>query len=251
MSILWPLLIPFFLCWGSFLNVVGYRLIKNISLFDWSHCPSCKTFIKWYDNIPVISWFMLKGTCRSCKKQISWLYPFIEIFTTVVMTLLYLTNHYFFGYFIFFSILIVTIRSDLESMLVSRFMTLAVVPLGLLFSVMDLIPIMPINSILGAGLGYGFLFAIARIFTFFTKREGMGQGDLDLIALIGSFIGVLGVWSSLLFGSISGTIAAISYFAYLGKMDRNLKIPFGPFLAFGAIVYVLFQETIIQAIHFV
>ena len=240
----WPLLVPFFLCWGSFLNVLAYRLIEEKNLFKPSACPSCNIPIRWYDNIPIVSWLLLHGSCRSCKKPISWLYPFIEFLTAFLFTVLYITNDHFLGYAFFFSALIVTVRSDLESMLVSRYMTLALIPFGIAFSFLDIIPIFPLDSVFGALFGYGFLWIIARSFAYFAKREGMGQGDLDLIAFIGSFTGIVGVWSSLLLGSVLGSMCGILYLLYIGKMARHTKIPFGPFLAISAMLYVFFQELI-------
>jgi len=240
------ILIPLFLCWGSFLNFLAHRLIsgKNI-LSKRSICPSCKKSIAWYDNIPIISWIALKGHCRNCKKKISILYPFIELFTATSLTLLYKTvdSHYFFAYFIFFSALIVSIRSDLETMLLSRFVTLFLVPLGLLFSWLHLLPIGLIDSALGILLGYGFLFILSKLFYLLTKRDGLGQGDLELLAFIGSFLGIVGCWISLFLGSILGSIVGILYIS-IKKQPKTVKIPFGPFLAFGAICFVLFGDKL-------
>ena len=240
------ILIPLFLCWGSFLNFFAHRLVSEKNLLSKrSVCPKCKKSISWYDTIPVISWIILKGHCRKCNKKISALYPFIEIFTATSLLLLYKTVEpsYFFSYFIFFSALIVSIRSDLETMLLSRFVTIYLVPLGLTFSWLGLLPITPLNSILGVLLGYGFLLLMSKIFYFFTKKEGLGQGDLELLAFIGSFLGIIGCWISLLLGSVVGSIIGILYI-YIKKQSKTTPIPFGPFLAFGAICFVLFEEKL-------
>lgn len=236
------------LCWGSFLNILAHRFINHISLLAPSACPRCHTRIAWYDNIPLISYVLLRGTCRTCAKPISWLYPFVEFLTAFSLTALYMAHDYFWGYFILFSALMVTIRSDLETMLISRFVTLALIPVGLIFSFFDLIPIVPINSIFGAALGYIFLWSIATVFTWITKKQGMGEGDFDLMALIGAFTGVLGAWASLLIGSLLGSACGILFLVHKGTFDRNTKIPFGPFLATGAILYVFFQEWICLAL---
>jgi len=238
----------FSLCWGSFLNILAYRFINHISLLAPSACPRCHTQLAWYDNIPLISYIVLRGRCRTCAQQISWLYPFIEFFTALSLTALYLSNHYFWGYFILFSALIVTIRSDLETMLISRFVTLALIPLGLVFSFFDLIPIVPINSILGAAFGYGFLWAIATGFTWITGKQGMGEGDFDLMGLIGSFTGVLGAWACLLIGSLLGSACGILLILHKANFDRDTRIPFGPFLATGTMVYVFIQEWICSSL---
>ncbi len=242
-------MIPFFLCWGSFLNVLAYRLIKNQSIITpRSSCPRCHSLIVWYDNIPVISWLLLGGKCRNCHQRISVLYPFIEIFTAIALSLLYITvpTHYFFAYFIFFSALIVTIRSDIETMLISRFMTIFLAPLGCAFSVYGLLPLSLKESISGALFGYFFLLSINYIFKSLRNQNGIGQGDFDLMLFIGSFTGILGCWISITLGSMIGSLYGISTL-FLSNNDHsfhNLKIPFGPFLAFGALLFVLAQKQI-------
>jgi len=235
-----------FLCWGSFLNVVAYRLImgQNI-LYPRSSCPNCSNQIAWYDNIPVLSWIILKGKCRSCRHTISLLYPFIELLTAFSLLALYtiVPHIYFYPYFIFFSALIITIRSDLERMLISQFVTIFLIPLGLLFSWLGWLPIAVANSLLGAVIGYGFLFLMSKIFYFFTGKEGIGQGDLELLGFIGSFIGIAGCWISLFLGSFIGALAGLLYIR-TKKEKRYIKIPFGPFLALGAINFVLFSDTL-------
>lgn len=247
MLIIIALLVLFFLCWGSFLNVVAYRLIRGANLFSRSRCPHCRTSIAWYDNIPLISYLFLRGSCRTCRKSISWLYPVIEIFTALVMTLLYLRidSRYFLGHFLFFSGLIVTIRSDTETFLISRWTTIALVPIGILMSFTDHIPISPVNSIVASASGYLFLWIIAALFYLIAHREGVGHGDLDLLAYIGAFTGLLGIWATMLVGSLLGTVAGCGYLLYTRKFRRYIKLPFGPFLAIGAIIYVLFREPML------
>lgn len=149
------------------------------------------------------------------------------------------------AYFFLFSALIVTIRSDIEHMLISRFVTLFLIPIGFILSALGLLPLTLWESILGALLGYGFLLVIASLFRFITKKEGMGQGDLELIAFIGSFTGIFGFWISLLFGSLMGSLYGLTNIAVTHK-KTSVKIPFGPFLALGAIIYVLWQEILID-----
>jgi leader peptidase (prepilin peptidase) / N-methyltransferase len=235
-------LTPFFLCWGSFLNVLAYRLIKAESIIKpRSACPKCKKPIAWYDNIPVFSWLLLAGTCRHCKRAISVLYPFIEIITALVLLALYLyiPHHYFFAYFIFFSALIVTIRSDLETMLISRFMTVYLAPIGCALSAGGLLPISLPESILGAIFGYFFLQIINGVFKYFRGIEGIGEGDFELLLFIGSFIGIIGCWLSITLGSILGCFYGLTVILQKQPNDmRHTKIPFGPFLACGAIIFV-------------
>lgn len=282
----------FGLIWGSFLNVVAYRLVQEQSLGGRSVCPHCNHQLAWYDNIPLISWFWLGGKCRTCAQPVSFLYPFIELLTGVLFVLLYqkmtsncptefvrpeiadqiceawrnqnylvrpavsgvalkseawkaLEGHV--SYFIFFSALIVTIRTDLEFMLISRYMTLFLVPIGIILSALGFLPISPLESFLSALGGYLLFYFIAKSFYWFTGREGMGQGDLDLIAFIGAFTGLMGLWMTILIGSVFGSIASAIYLLASGQ-QRSTHIPFGPFLAFGAICYVLFGEQLMQLI---
>lgn len=243
----WFALSLFFLCWGSFLNVLGYRLIKNEWFFNRSYCPQCKSTIAWYDNIPVLSYLWLGGSCRSCKQPISLLYPFIELLTLASMLALYYTidHEYFLANFIFFSALIVTIRSDLETMYISRFATLPFIAIGLLFSITDQTTVLPIDSAMGAALGYASLWLIGTLFYAVTKKQGIGEGDFELLATIGAFTGIFGVWATVLIGSITGTILSLTYLALTDQLERHAKIPFGPFLAAGAMLYVLLHEHLL------
>jgi leader peptidase (prepilin peptidase)/N-methyltransferase len=239
-------LIPLFACWGSFLNVLGYRLIhdKNIA-YPRSHCISCNHTLAWHDLVPLASYLILRGHCRYCNARISPLYPFIELLTIIIMSLLYTTVPlcYFPAYFIFFSALIVTIRSDLETMLISRFVTLFLIPIGIGAAILGYLPITPIDSILGTFVSAGFLYVVSWLFLKLTGKQGIGQGDVELLAFIGSFTGIVGSWLALCIGSVLGSLIGISYIV-LTRAKKDTKIPFGPFLALGAIIYVLAQESV-------
>ena len=127
------LLVTLCLIWGSFLNVVAYRWMQNKSIITpRSYCPYCEKAIAWYDNIPVLSWLILHGTCRSCQQPISWLYPFIELVTAISLIALYLSvpTIYLPAYALFFSALIIIIRTDLEHMLIMQAMTLYLIPVA-------------------------------------------------------------------------------------------------------------------------
>ncbi len=239
-------LILFFFAWGSFLNVVAHRLIQGGWRVVRSQCPSCKHTLFWYDTVPVVSFCMLQGKCRYCFEPISWLYPAIEIATALVMLLGYyvLDDTYFIGFFTFFSALIVTIRTDLEHMLISQWVTLAMIPVGIVFAFLDWIPTMPLNSIAGAAAGYCIPFIIGKLFRYITQKDGIGEGDFELLACIGAFTGIMGAWFSLCVGSFLGAIAGMLYIWISKKSQRDTPIPFGPFLAVAAIIYSLLSEQI-------
>jgi leader peptidase (prepilin peptidase) / N-methyltransferase len=228
--------------------VVAYRLISDTPFFaSRSQCPNCKILIAWFDNIPIVSWLILRGKCRSCKKPISILYPFIELMTALSLLTMINTvsSDYWFAYFIFFSALIISIRTDLHMMLISRFVTIALVPLGFLLSYLGMLPITLINSILGTSSGFMFLFALAQLYFLLTKRVGLGHGDIELIAFIGAFLGVLGWWFTLVIASCLGSFIGIFILIFDQKSLRNIKIPFGPFLAIGAMSYVIFSPYLL------
>ena len=233
-----------FACWGSFLNVVAYRLTHAISfLAPRSQCHHCRAIIAWYDLVPLLSWLLLRGRCRSCKQPISPLYPFIELLTAFIMTLglFTLEPSFWVAYALFFSALIVTIRTDLETMLISRYATLALVPVGFILSFFHFLPLTITASILGAFFGYGLMWSIRSVFHLATGKIGIGQGDLDLMALIGAFTGPLGCWVTLSIGSIVGAAIGIIYLT-ITKQSTARPLPFGPFLALSACIYVFTQS---------
>ena len=242
------LFIPIFLCWGSFLNVVAYRLIEGLSLLKpRSFCPTCKHKLAWYDLIPIFSYIQLRGSCRYCKNPISLLYLLIESLTALILWLIiYLIPfHYWFAYIIFSSALIVNIRTDLERLVIPTITSLYLVPIGWLLSWFKLLPLTLLESFLGSIIGYTILFVIAKIFYFFTKKEGLGSGDFDLLALIGAFMGPLGIWLSLLIGSIAGSIIGITLII-AGINSRSSKIPFGPFLSLGAFIALFYMHILLN-----
>ncbi len=257
-----------FLCWGSFLNLVAYRLIHDKSIFTKrSVCPSCQNIIRWYDNIPIISYILLRGKCRSCKSEISFLYPFIEALSGLIFSILFWTlyisnggtstggtstggtfNFSFFNsfitMFIFFTCLIISTRTDLQALVIPQAFTLWVVPLAFFSSFTGATGIRPFDSMLGAFLGYFVLWFIGFVFKKIKKIDGIGVGDMELLAMIGSFLGPLGVWFTILIGSIFGLLIGGAYLIFT-KQSRYTRIPFGPFLALGATIYYFFRNYLL------
>lgn len=238
----------FGLMWGSFLNVIACRLITSQSIiFPRSHCPSCLATIAWYDLIPVLSWLRLRAKCRSCNESISAFYPFIEILSGFCFFMIYTKTDYPIAYAVFFSALLVSIRTDLEHMLISRLATIGMIPFAYFFAAIGLLPIALWQSLVGSVIGYLILYLIATIFYGITKKHGLGEGDFDLLAMIGAFIGLDGICITLSIGSWVGLIVGLGYILFAGKHFR-IKIPFGPFLALGAMSYVFLQKPIMDFI---
>lgn len=155
----------------------------------------------------------------------------------------YIDSSFWFAYFVFFSALIVTIRTDLETMLISRYVTLYAVPVGWLLAFLGYLPISLVQSIIGSIFGYMILLLISVTFARIKRKEGMGQGDLELLAFIGSFVGLWGCWITLMIASTVGALVGIGFLLYQRKKE-SIALPFGPFLALGAILFVFFETVI-------
>lgn len=245
---LFPLiLIVVGLCWGSFLNVLAYRLTHdNISFWrSRSLCPSCRRLIAWYDLIPVVSWLFLCGKCRRCGHRISWLYPFIECLTAAVLCILWYTVpvQYLFAYVLFCSALIVTVRTDAETLTIDRCCTLALIPVAWLLSYVSLLPVPLTESVLVTVFGYGVLATVRLLSRWIRGGDGIGQGDLELLAAIGAFTGLTGCWFSLVFGSIGCTLFGVFQLC-CGKTTTKSLLPLGTFLALAALIVVPFGVSL-------
>ncbi len=233
---------------GSFLNVCILRLPKEESIITpGSHCPHCKKPIAFYDNIPLISYFILRGKCRHCKKRISLQYPIVEGITALSSLLLFIK----FGpsipyllYFAFVSSLIVITGIDLYHQIIPDLISLPGIGVGLLGSLLFL-PLTFLNSLFGILLGGGSLFLVATLYQWLFKREGMGGGDVKLLAMIGAFLGWKAVILTILLGSLIGSITGIAIILLRGK-DFKYAIPFGPFLSLGAVISLFYQNEIIS-----
>ncbi|HET6460272.1 MAG TPA: prepilin peptidase, partial [Syntrophales bacterium] len=225
---------------GSFLNVVIYRIPEGQSIiFPSSCCPKCSCSIRFYDNIPIISYLVLRGRCRDCHEKISLRYPLVEAVTALLSMFLFwkfgLSIKYLFS-FIFTCALIVITFIDLDHQIIPDVITLPGIPLFFLMAIFFMgIPIL--EAFLGILIGGGCLFAIAFLYEIITKREGMGGGDIKLLAMLGAFLG----WKSLFFilfvSSLLGAVVGISLMIAQGK-DMKYAVPFGPFLSIAAVAYL-------------
>ena len=232
---------------GSFLNVCIFRLPKEESIIaPGSHCPYCKTPIKFYDNIPLVSYLLLKGKCRQCQGLISFQYPLIEgitAFSSLILFMKFGVTLSYLVYFAFMAALIVITVIDLYHQIIPDVISLPGIGGGLLASLM--IPeITFFNSLSGVLTGGGSLFLVATIYQWLFKREGMGGGDVKLLAMIGAFLGWKAVILTILLSSLIGSITGIIIMVSKGK-DFKYAIPFGPFLSLGAVIALFYQNEII------
>lgn len=245
--ILWFAIFCAGLCIGSFLNVCINRVPRGISIISpGSRCPACGHPIRFYDNIPVISFLLLRARCRDCSAAISIRYPAIELLTGAMACFVVLK--YGLGissliYFLFIVSLLVVTFIDIDHRIIPDRISLAGIAAGLAVSPF-LQEITLADSLIGVVAGGGSLFAVAMGYYLLTGKEGMGGGDIKLLAMIGAFTGWQGVIFTVFAASAAGTVIGLILMAAAG---RNMKfaVPFGPFLSFAAIVYLFFGEAVI------
>jgi leader peptidase (prepilin peptidase)/N-methyltransferase len=239
---------------GSFLNVVIARLPERKSLtFPGSRCPKCGYSLRWYDNIPVLSYLILRGKCRSCRDPITVRYPVVELLTG----LLFLAVKIRFGFSLlliirdlpFVAILVAITFIDLETRLIPDPLSLGGLGLGLATAAFT--PGLGIvSSLSGAALGFGLFYAIAWYSHWRTGRAGMGGGDIKFLAMLGSFLGPIGVLTTIFVSSVLGTILGLSY-AWISRKQSGgegslmkVSLPYGPFLVVGALYTYLLGDLV-------
>ena len=236
-------------CIGSFLNVCIFRIPEGKSIiFPGSFCPSCKNAIPFYLNIPILSYIFLMGKCKFCKIKISTRYPLIEALTGVFALLLFAKFGFtpaFFYWFVFISTLITISFIDFDRQIIPDVISL---PGIIVFaSSFYFLPEMTIKkAILGILIGGGSLYAVALFYYLLRKHEGMGGGDIKLLAMIGAATGIKGVIFTIFMGSLLGTLFGILLMLYTKVADTKLKIPFGPFLSAGAVLYIFYGNQLIK-----
>ncbi len=238
---------------GSFLNVVRHRLPRKEDLvFSRSRCPNCGAPIKWYDNIPIVSFIVLKRRCRSCGWKIPFVYPVIEAATGVFFVLIWqrFQPNAAVAYSIMAGILIACAGIDYELGIIPDKLTLPGILLGVVFSITLLLDVIQSNpllhSLLGILVGGGSLFLIGTLYKITRHVEGMGFGDVKLMAMVGAFLGYRLALMTILIGAIAGAIVGIILVA---KTSKGLKssLPFGVFLSPAALLSLLAGERLLNA----
>ncbi len=232
---------------GSFLNVCIARIPEGRSIVHpRSQCPGCQSPIAWYDNIPIVSYLVLGGRCRACRTRISPVYPAVELLTGALAVALWMRlglSAAFAGYFIFAAALVTITFIDLDHRIIPDVISLPGIAAGIAISFVSPL-VTPVDALLGVVVGGGSLLAVASAYQWIRGEEGMGGGDIKLLAMIGAFLGWQSVFVTLMVASVIGSIIGISLMVYQ-RADAKLAIPFGPFLACGALVYLFFGERIL------
>ncbi len=226
---------------GSFLNVCIHRLPKGESIvFPGSHCPRCGARIRWHDNVPILSYLLLRGRCRDCHGRIPPRYLLVESVCAVLC--LWVLARYglslnFAVYYVLVCALVVVAFIDLDHQIIPDLITYPGIPAGVAASLV--LPEVTLrDSLLGALLGGGILLSVAVVFRWIRKKEGMGMGDVKLLAMIGAFLGWKAVVLTLLVSSFLGALVGYAALRLSGK-GVGQPIPYGPFLVVGALTYLL------------
>jgi leader peptidase (prepilin peptidase)/N-methyltransferase len=241
---------------GSFLNVCVHRLPVGESIVrPRSRCAQCKTIIPWYDNIPVVSWILLRGVCRSCSARISWRYPFVEALAGLTVLLLWRG----FGPTVAFPIaavftlaLVVLFFTDYDHQLLPDAVTLTGFAVGMAVSWWN--PFLGVHpgwsrvwtALAGAALGSGVLWAVGAVYGKLRGVEAMGMGDVKMMAMVGAFTGPLGVLFTIFAASVVGAVTGLLLIP-LGGRSLQDKLPFGCFLAPAALAALFYGHDAVRA----
>ncbi|MFP4399749.1 MAG: prepilin peptidase [Desulfonatronovibrio sp.] len=246
-NIFYPASVVIGLCLGSFYNVCIHRFLSGQSIvWPGSHCPACGHSLSWWENIPLISYAFLRGRCSSCSQTISLRYPVVESISGILSLLLAVK----FGpelpyiiYLFFCGLLIIASFIDLELFILPDIITLPGAALA--FGASFFLPISWQASLLGALIGAGFFLFLQKSYQTIKKIEGLGTGDIKLMLMLGALTGWQGLPVMIFLSAVLGLLGALFYM----KKSRNTQamqtpVPFGPFLALGAVIYILYGETI-------
>lgn len=236
------------LMFGSFFNVCIARLPRGESVVTPpSHCPKCNAPIKWYDNIPVVSYLVLGARCRACHEPISIRYPLVEITTAVAFVLqaiafgddpLLLVSR-----LVLTSMLIVLFGTDYDTQRLPNVITLPGIAIGIAFSFFT--PPGIVSSVIGAALGAGILLAVRWAWRKLRGVDAMGLGDVKMLAMIGAFLGWQQVWVVLFFASLTGAVAGVLLTMGRGR-SMQTRLPFGTFLAIATYAASLIGERLLS-----
>ena len=232
---------------GSFLNVCIYRLPRRESV-NWpgSHCTACNRPLSWYENVPIVSWLVLRGRCRTCGERISVVYPLVELITGV----LFVAGYAIYGWtpmlavrLAFACAMVVLFAIDLRHHLLPNVITVPGIVIGFLLSLF--LPPGWQASLIGLIAGGGVLFVIAEGYYRLRGVEGLGMGDVKMLSMIGAFLGWKLMLVTLILGSFAGSLIGVGVIA-LGRGGMKAALPFGTFLAVGALTAAVAGDPLVE-----
>ena len=229
---------------GSFLNVCIVRLPAEQSVVQpRSRCPKCGALIAWYDNVPVVSWLLLRARCRNCGERISAIYPAVELATAALFA--WMVWHHGFGFealrgAVFGTLLLGIAMTDARAYIIPDEFTLGGLVAGLLLSVAGGMGGV-LQAVLGAAVGFVLLWVVGAAGTWAFKEEAMGGGDVKMMAMVGAFLGWQGVLLTVFLGALAGALI----FVPLSLLGRKKLVPFGVFLALGAAITYLVGPALV------
>ncbi len=236
---------------GSFLNVCIYRWPRDLSVVKpRSKCPACEAPIAWYDNIPVASWLILGGHCRNCKATIHWRYPAVELLTAAAFA--WFANENGIGFVtaklcVFSAILIALAFTDADTRILPDELTVGGTLIGFVLSAATPPHLGSfVQSLIGASVAFGTLWFAGWLFEKLRHKEGLGFGDVKMMALIGAFLGFEGALLTIIAGSILGAIVGLAYIRLTGKDPATYELPFGTFLAIAGFLVAVEGETVLS-----
>lgn len=232
---------------GSFLNVCIYRMPHGLSVvWPASRCGGCQRTLRWFENIPILSWVVLGGRCARCKARISIQYPIVEAVTGVLFAIVAAVTPVgplLFARLLFVAALIVLFAIDLEHQILPNAITLPGIAVGFAFALAG--PPGWRASLAGIVLGGGVLYAVAGAYYLVRKEEGLGMGDVKMLAMIGAFLGWKAVLLTLVLASFSGALIGVAVILFQ-RGDMKYALPFGTFLALGALAAMLVGQPVID-----
>lgn len=260
---------------GSFLNVCIYRMPRNESIVKpRSRCPKCGVMIAWYDNIPILSWLVLRAKCRHCGQPISWMYPLVEALTGVLFLLVFWRFGFTLAspcYMALAGSMVLVTFVDLTDWTIPNQVTFPGIPLGIALSVVgmfypasELVVTDVFDSVLGVLLGGGSLYLLDKISLLVLKKRGMGFGDVKLLAMLGAFLGWRNVLLIIMLASVLGSIVGIAMLLISPhtakkpapregdeetgrEQPKGYYLPFGPYLAVAGLITLFLGNAIIKA----
>ncbi len=231
---------------GSFLNVCILRIPRGESVIQpGSRCPKCKRSLRWFENVPLLSFCWLRARCRWCGGGISWRYPLVEClngagYLGVVSTFGWTRSALVYALFV--SLLVVVMMIDVDHLVIPDVISLPGMAIGFVASAW-MLPLGWAGSLLGMALGGGILWMIAAVSPYLFGKEGLGGGDIKLLAMIGAFLGWRHVCMTLFLASCAGALVGIGLMVFR-DMERGQYLPFGPFLALGAVASLLWYQDL-------